>query len=139
MRMPVQCPACNGALKATRLHCEGCGTAIEGEFDLGLGGLGSEDGQFARAFLLARGNLRELERSLGLSYAALRGRLDALVTHLEAQLAQAFGDAPQGTRTGASAPSAATDVHLVLDRLEAGEIEPAEAARLLRAGDATAR
>jgi hypothetical protein len=127
--MPVQCPACNGALRVTRLRCGECGTAVEGEFDLGLAALSGEEGGFARAFLLARGNLRELERTLGLSYAALRGRLDALVGHLEGQVAQALGESP---RACAGGPGAQRDVMAILDRLEAGEIDADEAARRRR-------
>lgn len=133
MRLPVHCPACDGPLHATRLSCARCGTAVEGEFDLGLGALGREDGRFARAFLLARGNLRELERSLGLSYAALRGRLDALVSHLESQLGQALGEAEtRGQAAVLGGSRGDGQVRQVLDRLEAGEIDAAEAARLLR-------
>lgn len=133
MKMPVHCPACQARLRATRLRCGRCGTAVEGDFDLGLGALGREDGRFARAFLLARGNLRELERSLGLSYAALRGRLDALVTHLEGQLGSTLGEAGgEAGHGGVPVGRPGGDVVAVLDRLEAGEIDAQTAARLLR-------
>ena len=109
---------------ATRLRCEACGTAVEGRFDLGLASLGGEDQAFARAFLLARGNLRELERTLGLGYAALRGRLDAVVARLERSLAD------EAVRSGSGA-SVDAGPHAVLDALEAGEIDAAEATRRL--------
>lgn len=130
MRMPVHCPACEGQLQATRLVCRRCGTAVESVFNLGLAALDRDDDQFARAFLLARGNLRELERSLGLSYAALRGRLDALVTHLEGQIAEALST----ERPQAAPEEARGGVQTILDRLEAGEIDAATAARWLREG-----
>lgn len=129
IRMPVRCPACDDRLLAVRLRCGRCGTAIEGEFDLGLGALGADDASFARAFLLARGNLRELERTFGLSYAALRGRLDALVGHLEGEIAEALTD---GEHAPARPGAALEDIGGVLDRLEGGEIDAAEAARRLR-------
>jgi hypothetical protein len=124
---PVRCPACHGPLSVVRLVCERCGTAVEGRFEAGLGRLEPDDQRFAHAFLLARGNLRELERTLGLSYAALRGRLDTLVARLEADLAQAAPALDADT-----APAPARGVAAVLDALERGEIDATEAARRLR-------
>jgi hypothetical protein len=136
--MPVNCPSCDGPLRVTRLRCGRCGTAVEGDFDLGLGSLSGEEGSFARAFLLARGNLRELERTLGLSYAALRGRLDTLVTHLEGQITRSLGEEPEGAGQGEGQTGSMATVPGILDRLEAGEIGADEAVRLLR-GDAAER
>lgn len=124
------CPACHGLLVATRLRCEACDTAVEGRFPLGLTGLTGDEQAFARAFLLARGNLRELERTLGMGYAALRGRLDALVSRLEAVLT---GETDmQGTEDGERETGGSW---AVLEALEAGEIDPAEAVRRLRGGN----
>jgi len=125
LEAPQQCPACHGELRAVRLQCERCGTAVEGSFSLGLRALGPDDQAFARAFLLARGNLRALERSFGLSYAALRGRLDGLVRSLRDDPEDPDGDE-------VATPPVVDPVDEVLRALEAGELAPDEAARRLR-------
>ena len=77
------CPVCANELTITRLHCRGCGTSLEGEFGVGrFGRLAREQLSLLESFLRSRGNLREMERELGISYPTIRGRLDALVRSL---------------------------------------------------------
>lgn len=74
------CPICAGELSITRLHCRECGTALEGEFSVGrFGRLSSEQLALLESFLRSRGNLRDIERELGISYPTVRGRIEALV------------------------------------------------------------
>jgi hypothetical protein len=83
------CPVCSGELTITRLHCRACGSALEGEFGVGrFGRLDREQLGLLESFLRSRGNLKEMERELGISYPTVRGRVDALVRTL------GFGDAP---------------------------------------------
>jgi hypothetical protein len=77
------CPVCSHELAVTRLRCASCGTTIEGEFRVGrFGGLTREQMALLESFLRSRGNLREMERELGLSYPTVRSRVDALVRAL---------------------------------------------------------
>jgi hypothetical protein len=77
------CPVCSGELAVTRLHCRSCGTTLEGDFSVGrFGRLGREQLALLESFLRARGNLREIERELGLSYPTVRSRVEALVRAL---------------------------------------------------------
>jgi hypothetical protein len=77
------CPVCEGELLITRLHCRSCGTALEGEFGVGrFGRLSREQLSLLESFLRSRGNLKEMERELGISYPTVRGRVDALVRAL---------------------------------------------------------
>jgi hypothetical protein len=74
------CPVCEGELTISRLHCRSCGTALEGEFGVGrFGRLSKEQMSLLESFLRSRGNLKEMERELGISYPTVRGRVDALV------------------------------------------------------------
>ena len=83
------CPVCAGDLTITRLHCRSCGTALEGEFVTGrFGRLDREQLDLLESFLRSRGNLKEMERELGISYPTVRARVDALVRAL------GFGDGP---------------------------------------------
>ena len=77
------CPVCSDELTITRLHCRTCGTALEGEFGVGrFGRLTRDQLALLESFLRSRGNLKEMERELGISYPTVRGRIDALVRAL---------------------------------------------------------
>lgn len=78
------CPVCAGELTIARLHCRSCGTALEGEFGVGrFGRLDREQLALLESFLRARGNLKEMERELGISYPTVRARVDGLVRALD--------------------------------------------------------
>ena len=128
------CPVCANELTITRLHCRGCGTSLEGEFGVGrFGRLAREQLTLLEAFLRSRGNLREMERDLGLSYPTIRGRLDALVR----TLGLADGDAAPEPATDDELATEQADVaaerRLILERLARHELSAEDAAAALRA------
>lgn len=115
----TQCPICDGELVISRLSCTACQTRIETElpFDA-LMRLPEEMRQFVLIFLRCRGNIREVEKELGISYPTVCKRLDSV------------NDLLAGKSTG----------HLnkrlgrgeILAKLEQGEITAKEAASLLK-------
>jgi hypothetical protein len=77
------CPVCANELAVTRLHCRSCGTTLEGDFSVGrFGRLNRDQLTLLESFLRSRGNLREMERELGISYPTVRSRVEALVRAL---------------------------------------------------------
>src|SRR5918994_298276 len=77
------CPVCSNELGITRLRCGSCGTTLEGDFSVGrFGRLNRDQVALLESFLRSRGNLREMERELGISYPTVRGRVEALVRAL---------------------------------------------------------
>ena len=77
------CPVCSNELAITRLHCGTCGTTLEGDFSVGrFGRIDREQTALLESFLRSRGNLREMERELGISYPTVRARVEALVRAL---------------------------------------------------------
>jgi hypothetical protein len=119
-RLLGRCPVCGEPLEVVRLHCRSCDTTVEGRFDAGrFAALGPEQLDFLETFLRARGNIREVERELGLSYPTVRGRLDSLLAALGLAAADGGDDGAQSRRS-------------VLDALERGEITAEEAVRRLR-------
>jgi hypothetical protein len=130
------CPVCEGDLAITRLHCRSCGTALEGEFGVGrFGRLSREQLTLLESFLRSRGNLKDLERELGISYPTVRGRIEALLR----ALGLADGDEPvvADEPAEADAPNPTTDEDAVarraiLDRLARREISAEDAAEALR-------
>ncbi len=124
------CPVCSSELSITRLQCRGCGTAIEGEFNVGrFGRLNREQLALLESFLRARGNAKELERELKVSYPTVRARIESLVRAL------GLGDGPAPDETGDGLGRTGDSAELrrdVLERLARHEISADEAASLLR-------
>lgn len=80
---PSDCPVCGSKLALTRLSCRDCGTELSGAFKTcEFCSLGKDDRQVLRVFLASRGNMKELERHLGVSYPTARARFDGLLTRL---------------------------------------------------------
>lgn len=115
--MPTRCPVTGEPLEVTRLTCPSSGVTIEGRFipnEFAL--LPSEQLDFLRLFVKVRGNLKEVERILGLSYPTVRLRFEALLKALGYEALE----------------EAADERAEVLARLERGEISAEEAATRLR-------
>ena len=133
------CPVCSGELAVTRLHCRSCGTTLEGEFSVGrFGRLTREQLLLLESFLRSRGNLRDMERELSISYPTVRSRVEALVRALgfgpRADSDEAADDAAAAAAgTGAGA---ATDIsaerQAILERLGRHEMTADEAAAAIR-------
>jgi hypothetical protein len=144
------CPVCTNELTITRLHCRACGSALEGEFGVGrFGRLDREQMRLLESFLRSRGNLKEMERELGISYPTVRGRVDSLVRALgladgpgaetETESLDEADTQPTSTSDVAepsisrSASEAAAERRAILERLAKKEIGAEEAATALRA------
>lgn len=125
------CPVCTDELTITRLHCRSCGTALEGEFGVGrFGRLDREQMSLLESFLRSRGNLKDMERELEISYPTVRGRVDSLVRAL------GLSDAPADEEVAdAASPDSNTadERRVILERLARREIDADEAAGALRA------
>lgn len=79
-RPPVSCPVCSQQLALTRLSCPSCSTELSGAFAMcEFCGLTDDDREVLRVFLASRGNMKDLERHLGVSYPTARARFDALL------------------------------------------------------------
>jgi hypothetical protein len=78
--VPRSCPVCGGRLALTRLSCPDCETELSGVFEsCEFCALDAEDREMLRVFLRSRGNMKELERHLGVSYPTARSRFDRLL------------------------------------------------------------
>lgn len=149
-RPPRDCPVCGNELDVTELGCPGCGSRLSGSFaPCRFCALPAADADVVEVFLRSRGNMRELERHLGVSYPTARQRFTELLGRLgfadpetapEVDPETPAGDpaeesAPDPTeRTagGANAPSRAAVRQQVLSRLAAGDLTAEQAAVLLR-------
>ena len=119
------CPVCSNELTVTRLHCRSCGTSLEGDFSVGrFGRLSREQLTLLESFLRSRGNLRDMERELGISYPTVRSRVEALV--------RALGFGPRSEGDGATEPAPTRDRDEILEALARREMTAEDAATAIR-------
>lgn len=118
-RPPRDCPVCSSRLALTRLGCSDCGTELSGAFrQCAYCGLSDADLDLLRVFLVSRGNMKDLERHLGVSYPTARARFADVLRRL-------------GLEDAAAEP-APVDRDRVLADLAAGRLTVDEAEALLR-------
>lgn len=80
---PRACPVCGERLALTRLGCPECDTELSGIFEAcEFCSLDADDRSMLRVFLRSRGNMKQLERHLGVSYPTVRARFDRLLDRL---------------------------------------------------------
>ena len=83
-KMISKCPGCNGVLHITTLQCPDCGMEIKNDFELSaFDRLSNEQYAFLVAFLQQRGNLKNVQSELGISYPTAKKKLDDLLIALE--------------------------------------------------------
>ena len=125
-RPPSTCPVCSDRLQVTQLGCSTCGTALSGQFSQSeFDVLDDADRDVLRVFLASRGNMKELERHLGVSYPTARARFDDLLR----KLGLAGGAPPKDAGRGAPPPPPAEDPRLATLRAVAKGDLDVDAAR----------
>ncbi len=118
-QMIHQCPVCTHSLNVTELHCHQCHTSIKGNFSVSrLARLHEEQLKFVEIFIKCRGNIKEVERELGVSYPTVRGKLENVI--------EALGYRPEKVTHISSQKRKE-----ILDRLDRGEISADEALKQL--------
>lgn len=118
-KIPEHCPSCQNRLVITELVCPVCGTEVTGQFEPNLfSRLSADDLNFVILFVQTKGNIKEMERELGISYWTIRRKLDEIVGFLFAA-----GEASDEDRSMRRLQ--------VLNRLRDGDITVEEAAALL--------
>ena len=81
--IPQKCPSCASPLVVSQLTCIACGTGVVGNFELSpLLRLSVESLAFLEVFIRNRGNVKEMERSTGESYWAIRRKLDEVIEEM---------------------------------------------------------
>lgn len=114
-----RCPVCTGELAVQRLQCSTCNVALEGEFQLNpFNRLSSDQQRFVEIFLVARGNMSEVQKELGVSYPTVRARLEEIISQL--------GHKPASEEAALQAERLGT-----LQEVESGELSVEEALRRL--------
>ncbi len=77
------CAVCGTKLEVTELHCCRCDTTYKGHFKLDkFSYLTPEQKYFIEVFLKCRGNIKEVEKELNISYPTVRSKLDDVICSL---------------------------------------------------------
>ena len=118
----ADCPTCGDLMHVTRLECDACGTAVEGNFFLhSISRLPADSVGFLESFIRNKGVIKDIEVDLGISYPTVKARLDDVVKQL--------GFAEQ---RGKLRPSQEREERRsILERLSAGTISAETAAQLM--------
>jgi len=114
------CPTCASSLSVTELSCTNCDTVINGHYDpCPFCQLSPKNLAFMMDYVRNRGNVKEMERELGVSYWTIRSKLDDVITDL------GFQD------SALSKDKRSISSREILEKLEQGEFTVSEAADLL--------
>lgn len=114
-----RCPICDSDTSVTKISCSACKTTIEGQFELcKFCRLTPEQKLFIDVFIKCRGNIKEVEKELGVSYPTVKNRLEdvanALGYRVETELVE-------GTKRKE-----------ILEKLNKGELSVDEALEILK-------
>jgi len=121
-KMPGRCCICGHDITITSFMCPTCKSRTEGEFaPCRFCSLSSDQLDFIEVFLKCRGNIKDMEKELGISYPTIRNRLeDALKA-----LGLSSGTEPAVVRDR-------KDMAEILNALDKGDITPQEALKKLK-------
>lgn len=112
-----ECPVCSSELYASKLTCKTCGTVIESEFELSrFESLNKEQLSFVEIFLRCRGIIKDVEKEMGISYPTVRAKLDDVIRSLGYKVED----------------STSSDICMIIDSLEKGEIQIEEAIKKIK-------
>lgn len=124
VQLPNKCPFCGGGVIVTHFACPECDAVVEGRFSPHpLAVFDADQTRFVLAFLRNRGNIKDVERELGLSYPAVRAKISEVVKALGYTV---------DAEDAAAEETARVQRAEVLGALERGEIDAAQAAERLK-------
>lgn len=115
--VPGECPVCGGELSIERIKCTNCKTEIIGDFHVSeFSKLDDKQLDFIKTFIKTKGNIKEMEKELGISYPTVRTRLDEISAAL-------------GIESGDESKKDNADI---LEMLEKGELGIEEALNIIK-------
>jgi hypothetical protein len=116
-RVISKCPICSAKLKVAKLRCNKCGTVMENDFEFSkFEYLEEEQLNFMEVFLKCRGNIKDVEKELGISYPTVRSKLDEVISALGYTVVK---KSVMGSKE-------------IIDMLEKGEISAEQAVNMIK-------
>ena len=112
--LSTRCPCCGLNMQVAAMSCTACGVKVEGPYqESALNRLNPDDQQFLLDYLLSGFSIKALEENTDLGYAAIRSRLDKLISNTKTVIL------------------AEDQKKAILEKLRSGDITVAEAKRKL--------
>ncbi len=112
-----ECPICESDLIVTKLQCTNCKTEISGAFQLSkFNYLSKEHLYFIEVFIKNRGNIKNVEKELGISYPTVKRNMDEVIESLGYKVSDEDDIKKEE----------------IFKKLEKGEITAQEAAKLIK-------
>ena len=109
------CPVCNTKMIIRELECPNCSTILKGFFEFdGLFTLPEEMQEFLITFIKNRGNIKDMEKELNISYPTVRAKIDELLLNLGFPVSKDHEQVSKATKD-------------ILTKLEKGEIDAKQA------------
>lgn len=120
-KAPGKCPICESGMTISKVVCKKCETEITGNFTpCRFCNLDEKNLSFLEAFLRNRGNIKDVEKDLGISYPTVRNSLDTLLEALNLN-----------SYKNADSPLPLTRKQ-VLEKVSSGELSAQEAVVILK-------
>ncbi len=118
-----QCPNCGGDFEVTRINCKSCDTVILSRYEpCRFCKLSPDSLYLLESFVKARGNVKEMERELGVSYWTVRSKINDLIAELGFEV-----------EPDAEVDELKAQRREVLEQVNSGDLSAAEAAERLAA------
>lgn len=115
--IPGECPICGGEVVIDSISCTECDMKMTGKFYIsGFSKLNAKQLEFVKVFIKCRGNIKEMEKELGISYPTVKARLD--------EVGDALGFAVEQEPEKGNAD--------VLESLDKGELSIEEAVNIIK-------
>lgn len=122
-----KCPVCKNDLTITKLHCDHCQIEISGEFSLSrLNYLSKEQLEFVELFMRTQGNIKSIEKEMGVSYPTVKKILNEVLASMGYEYLE------DSAKLNEQVEAAKKERQSVLDKLAAKEIAFEKAMELLK-------
>lgn len=124
--LPARSPIDGGNIVVTRFFSPQSGVSVEGEFSVSIpfSNLNAEQIQFIETFVRCEGRINRMETELNMSYPTVRTRLHEVI--------RAMGYEPGKDEPPPPPPAPEDDRRRILDQLDAGELNFADAMARLK-------
>lgn len=79
-RILTSCPVCGGELHVKELKCDNCSTEYRGDFEIcDICRLSRDQIDFIKIFIKNQGNIKGVEKDLGISYPTVKNKLSSII------------------------------------------------------------